>query len=112
MIALQRRDDIVITNCSDYLATHPGAARSIFRAIVELRPWYRAMALQLRMPPRGEHRRNGARRIRAMHFVRNHANATYDRFAPPLSTMRALLREAMQVLNDPTLAMTRIFRAS
>ena len=41
----------------------------------------------------------------AMHFVVDHANATYDRFAPPLTPHHAtLLRESMQLLNDPTLA--------
>ena len=39
----------------------------------------------------------------AMHFVVDHANATYDRFAAPISSGHAaMLRESMSVMIDPS----------
>jgi len=69
------------------------------------------MALELRMPPRSttsQHWRTPL--FEAMHFVVDHANAIYDRFAPPLSPNHGdLLRESMRLLNDPALALKEEF---
>ena len=49
--ALEERDDVIVTNCDDYLATHRGRrlVRDSGGDLVELSAWRRAMALELRM---------------------------------------------------------------
>jgi alpha-amylase/alpha-mannosidase (GH57 family) len=104
LMALEDRDDVIITNCADYLATHPAAGSF---EIASASSW---------SCPHGVERwrsncgcRNEARSSQewrapfrtAMEFVNNHAEATYDRFAPALvKEPGAILRGAIRLLID------------
>lgn len=113
IMAIARRDDIVITNLSDYLASHPGAgsfeidAPSSWSCPHGVERWRSNCGCRLDANTSQEWR---TPLYDAMHFVVDHVNAIYDRFAPPLSPEYApLLRESMRVLNDPTLAVKEEF---
>ena len=113
IMTLQRREDIVITNLSDYLATHRGAgtfvidAPSAWSCPHGVERWRSNCGCRTDANASQEWR---TPLFDAMHFVNDHANAMYDRFAPPLSPDYAvLLRESMRVLNDPTLALKEEF---
>ncbi len=113
IMTIQRRDDIVITNLSDYLATHPGAGSfvidqpSAWSCAHGVERWRSNCGCRIDSNTSQEWR---TPLFDAMHFVNDHANAMYDRFAPPLSPDHAtLLRESMRVLNDPTLALKEEF---
>jgi hypothetical protein len=106
IMALQRRDDIVITNLSDYLATHPGAGTFV---IDHPSAWSCAHGVE-------RWRSNCGCRIDgntgqdwrtplfdAMHFVVDYANATYDQFAAQISPEHpAMLRESIRLMIDST----------
>jgi hypothetical protein len=115
IMTLQRRDDIVITNLSDYLATHPGAgtfvidAPSAWSCLHGVERWRSNCGCRLDSNTSQEWR---TPLFDAMHFVNDHANTIYDRFAPALSPNHsALLRESMRVLIDPTLGSKEEFFA-
>jgi hypothetical protein len=115
IMALQRRDDIVITNLTDYLATHPAVgtfvidAPSAWSCPHGVERWRSNCGCRTDANTSQEWR---TPLFDAMHFVNDHANATYDRFAPALSADHAvLLRESMRVLNDQTLALKEEFFA-
>jgi hypothetical protein len=103
--ALDRRDDIAVTNCAEYLATHP--ARGSFD-IPTATSWSCPHGLERWRSNCGC--RNDASTSQewrapfraAMEFVKYHAEATYDRFAPALvKDPGAILRGAIRLLIDP-----------
>ena len=57
LMALESRDDVIVTNCADYLADASGGGifRDCVRQFMELSARRRTMALELRMPARSEH---------------------------------------------------------
>ncbi len=108
IMTIQRRDDVVITNLSDYLARHPGAgtfvidAPSSWSCAHGVERWRSNCGCRIDSNTSQEWR---APLFDAMHFVADHANATYDRFAPPISPAHAaMLRESMSLMVDPSLA--------
>ncbi len=105
LMALERRDDVIVTNCAEYLATHPAAGSFEMAAATSwscphgVERWRAncgcrndaSTSQQWRAPFRA-----------AMDFVKNHAEATYDRFAPALvKEPDAMLRGAIRLLIDP-----------
>ncbi len=104
LIALENRDDVIVTNCADYLATHPAVGSF---EIAGATSW---------SCPHGVERwrancgcRNDASTSQewrapfraAMDFVKYHAEATYDRFAPALvKDPGAILRSGIRLLID------------
>jgi Domain of unknown function (DUF3536)/Glycosyl hydrolase family 57 len=105
IIMLERRDDVILTNCEQYLAIH--AAQGSFQATGAtswscphgVERWRSncgcrtdpASSQEWRVPLRA-----------AMDFVKNHANAVYDRFAPELVRDPATaLVGAIRLLSDP-----------
>jgi len=105
LIALERRDDVIVTNCEEYLATHPaGGTFEIASATSWSCPhgvdrWRSNCGCRNEAGTSQEWR---APFRAAMDFVKNHAEATYDRFAPPLvKDPGAILRDAIRLLNDP-----------
>ena len=108
LMAIQRRDDIVITNLSDYLASHPGAGTfvidhpSAWSCAHGIERWRSNCGCRIDSNTSQEWR---TPLFDAMHFVVDHVNATYDRFAPPISPDHAaMIRESMSLMADPTLA--------
>ncbi len=114
LILLERRDDVVVTNCADYLATHPprgsislptasswscphGIERWRSDCGCRLDP---ASSQEWRTPFRG-----------AMEFVKNHVEAVYDRFAAPLlkDRHREALDGAVRLLIDNNTAVHEEF---
>jgi Domain of unknown function (DUF3536)/Glycosyl hydrolase family 57 len=105
IIALERRDDVIITNCAEYLELHPPAG-----------------SFEIDSPtswscPHGVERwradcgcRSDAHTTQqwraplhaAMEFVKNHTEAVYDRFAPPLikGDSFAALKQGIRLLID------------
>ena len=103
--ALEERDDVIVTNCDDYLAAHP--ARGSFE-IPSATSWSCAHGIERWRSNCGC--RNDAHTSQewrapfraAMDFVKYHAEATYDRFAPALvKDPGAVLRDAIRLLIDP-----------
>ena len=86
-LMLSRRDDVVVTNCEEYLAAH--GARGTF-AIDAPSAWSCAHGVErwrsncgCRMDPNTSQQWRAPLRA-AMDFVNNHVLAVYDRFAPGL----------------------------
>jgi hypothetical protein len=105
LIALERNDDLVLTNCADYLAAHPAAGSF---EIASASSWscphgverWRANCGCRRDPNTSQEWREPFRT--AMDFVKNHAESTYDRFAPALvKEPGPILREGIRLLIDP-----------
>jgi len=105
LMALERRDDVIVTNCADYLAAHP--ATGSFE-IASVSSWSCPHGVErwrsncgCRQDPNTSQEWRGPFRA-AMDFVKNHAEATYDRFAPALvKEPGAILRGAIRLLIDP-----------
>jgi hypothetical protein len=102
--ALEERDDVIVTNCEDYLAAHP--ARGSFE-IPSATSWSCSHGIERWRSNCGC--RNDAHTSQewrapfraAMDFVKYHAEATYDRFAPALvKDPGAILRGAIRLLID------------
>jgi len=105
LIALERRDDVIVTNCEEYLATHPAggafesASATSWSCPHGVERWRSNCGCRNEAGTSQEWR---APFRAAMDFVKNHAEATYDRFAPPLvKDPGAILRDAIRLLNDP-----------
>jgi hypothetical protein len=105
IMTIARRDDIVITNLSDYLATHAGSesfetnGASAWSCSHGVERWRSNCGCRFDANTSQEWR---TPLFDAMHFVSEHANATYDRFAPALSKEHwPLLKESMRLLGDP-----------
>jgi hypothetical protein len=105
LIALERRDDVIVTNCEEYLATHPAggafesASATSWSCPHGVERWRSNCGCRNEAGTSQEWR---APFRAAMDFVKNHAEATYDRFAPALvKDPGAVLRDAIRLLNDP-----------
>jgi len=105
LIALERRDDVIVTNCSEYLAAHP--AGGTFE-ITSATSWSCPHGVERWRSNCGCRNEAGTSQEwrapfrAAMDLVKNHAEATYDRFAPALvKDPGAILRDAIRLLNDP-----------
>ena len=105
LMALERRGDVIITNCADYLAAHPAAGSF---EIASASSWSCPHGIERWRSNCGCRREsNSSQEWRgpfraAMDFVKNHADATYDRFAPAMVKQPGLiLRSAIRLLIDP-----------
>ena len=111
---LADRDDIVVTNCAAYLASHP--AIGSFR-LDSATSWSCAHGVErwrsncgCRMDGNTSQEWRGPLRS-AMEFVLNHATAAYDRFAPELtSDSWPALRESARIFADPSPITVEEFR--
>jgi hypothetical protein len=105
LIALERRDDVLVTNCEDYLSAHPAAGSFEMASATSwscphgVERWRSNCGCRSDADTSQEWR--GPFRA-AMDFVKNHAEATYDRFAPGFAKEpAAILRDAIRLLIDP-----------
>ncbi len=105
LMALEQRDDVIVTNCADYLATHPAAGAFEIPAATSwscphgVERWRSNCGCRSDASTSQEWR---APLRAAMDFVKNHAEATYDRFAPALvKDPGAILRGGIRLLIDP-----------
>ncbi|MGB8412329.1 MAG: DUF3536 domain-containing protein [Candidatus Binatus sp.] len=113
LMALERRDDVIVTNCADYLATHPAAGSF---EIASASSWSCPHGVErwrsncgCRHDPNTSQEWRGPFRA-AMDFVKNHTEATYDRFAPAIvKEPGAILRAAIRLLIDPNPAVHEEF---
>ncbi len=105
LFILEGRDDVILTNCADYLANHPAAGSF---EMLSASSWscphgvarWRANC-GCRVDPNTSQNWRAPFRA-AMDFVRGHAEATYDRFAPALvKEHQAFLRDGIRLLIDP-----------
>jgi hypothetical protein len=112
--ALERRDDIRVTNCAEYLALRPegaGAfeidAPSAWSCPHGVERWRADCGCRLDHAS-SQHWRGALRE--AMEFVMNHAGAVYDRFAPALvRDPAAALSESIRLAVDPNPALHEEF---
>ncbi|HYB92126.1 MAG TPA: DUF3536 domain-containing protein [Candidatus Binataceae bacterium] len=87
LMALERRDDIVVTNCAQYLASHPPQGSfecdgaSSWSCAHGVDRWRSNCGCRIDPSSTQEWR---APLRSAMEFIKDHADAAYDRFAPPL----------------------------
>jgi hypothetical protein len=102
---LEERDDVIVTNCEEYLAAHP--ATGAFE-MASATSWSCQHGVERWRANCGcRHDANTSQEWRkpfreAMDFVRYHAEATYDRFAPAIVKQPdAALRGAIRLLIDP-----------
>jgi len=113
LMALESRDDVILTNCADYLATHPAAGSF---EIASASSWSCPHGVErwrsncgCRQDPNTSQEWRGPLRA-AMDFVKNHAETTYDRFAPAIAKEPgAILRGAIRLLIDPNPAVHEEF---
>ncbi len=103
--ALEERDDVIVTNCEDYLAAHPPAGSF---EIPSATSWSCAHGIERWRSNCGCRNEAGTSQEwrkpfrEAMDFVKYHSEATYDRFAPALvKDPGAILRGAIRLLIDP-----------
>jgi hypothetical protein len=111
--ALQERDDIVVTNCADYLARYPAAgsfrldAPSSWSCAHGIERWRSNCGC--RMDPHTNQEWRGPL-LAAMEFVKNHADGVYERFAQPLiPDPWTALRESARLFADPGLGVQEEF---
>jgi alpha-amylase/alpha-mannosidase (GH57 family) len=112
---LADREGIVATNCAEYLAGHPARGRFEVDGATS---WSCAHGVDrwrsncgCRLDDHTSQEWRGPLRA-AMEFIKNHADAVYDRFAPPLvDDPGAALREAIRLFieDDPTVAEEAFF---
>jgi hypothetical protein len=115
LMALERRDDVILTNCADYLATTTHPAAGSFE-IASASSWSCPHGVErwrsncgCRHDPNTSQEWRGPFRA-AMDFVKNHTEATYDRFAPAIvKEPGAILRAAIRLLIDPNPAVHEEF---
>ena len=112
---LTDREGIVVTNCAEYLAGHPARGRfeidgaTSWSCTHGVERWRSNCGCRLEDHTSQEWR--GPLRA-AMEFIKNHADAVYDRFAPPLvDDPGAALREAIRLFieDDPSVAEEAFF---
>jgi len=115
LFTLEGRDDVVLTNCASYLASHPAADRS--RSVgefLELSAWGRPMARELRMPLRSQHRAELARAISRRDGIREQSRRGRLTIAlrPALvKDPNGLLRDGIRMLIDRIPPSTPTFQA-
>lgn len=110
---LEERGDVVITNCGEYLATHPTTGTF---EIDSPSAWSCAHGVErwrsncgCRMEPNTSQDWRGPLRV-TMDFVRSHCDSVYDRFASPLAADSWMaLKEAARVFVDPSAAVQEEF---
>ncbi len=115
MMALSRRDDVVVTNCSAYLAAHPAAGSfemngaSSWSCPHGVERWRSDCGCRID-PETSQAWR--APFFDAMEFVKNHVNGVYDRFAPAMvEKPDAALKESIRLFIDPNPAVQEEFFA-
>jgi uncharacterized protein DUF3536/glycosyl hydrolase family 57 len=103
---LEERGDVVVTNCGEYLATHPAVGSfeidspSAWSCSHGVERWRSNCGC--RMEPNTNQEWRWPLRA-AMDFVRSHCDTVYDRFAPPLlADSWAALKEAARLFVDPS----------
>jgi hypothetical protein len=113
MMALGRRDDVVVTNCSAYLAAHPAAGSfeingpSSWSCAHGIERWRSDCGCRIDPETMQAWR---APFFDAMEFVKNHTNEVYDRFAPPMVEKPGdALRESVLLFIDPNPAVQEEF---
>ena len=101
---LSERDGIVVTNCAEYLAGHPARGRfeiegaSAWSCAHGVERWRSNCGCRMEANTSQEWR--GPLRA-AMEFIKEHADAVYDRFATPLvADPAAALRESIRLFID------------
>ncbi len=104
LILLQRRDDVILTNCEQYLAEHGVRGRftvdspSSWSCEHGVERWRSECGCRLEAGTRQDWR---LPLREAMEFVNNHVEAVYDRFAPGLvKDHHGALRRAIRLLID------------
>jgi alpha-amylase/alpha-mannosidase (GH57 family) len=110
---IEQRDDVVLTNCGEFLASHP--ATGTFE-IDSPSAWSCAHGVErwrsncgCRMEPHSNQDWRGPLRA-TMDFVRNHCEMVYDRFASSLvSDSWTALKEAGRAFVDPSAAVLEEF---
>jgi hypothetical protein len=96
LILLERRDDVIVTNCADYLPSHSPRgsfslpAASSWSCPHGIERWRSNCGCRLDPATTQEWRKPFRE---AMEFVKNHVEAVYDRFAAPIVKDRG--REAL-----------------
>jgi hypothetical protein len=102
---LAERDDLIVTNCAAYLAGHPAAGTfridgpSSWSCPHGVERWRNDCGCRLEAGSNQEWR---GPLLAAMEFVKDHSDAIYDRFAPPIVTDHlAALRDSARVMIDP-----------
>jgi len=105
----------MLTNCAEYLADHPRRGRfeidnpSAWSCAHGVERWQSNCGC--RLDPNTSQEWRGPLRD-AMLFIKDHADAVYDRFAPPLvDDPMAALREAMRLFVDDSPITTEQFFA-
>ncbi len=103
--ALEERDDVVVTNCDEYLATHPAAGSFEMPSATAWSCSHGVERWRSNCGCRNEANTSQEWRApfrAAMDFVKYHTEATYDRFAPALvKDPGAFLRSGIRLLIDP-----------
>jgi alpha-amylase/alpha-mannosidase (GH57 family) len=101
---LAEREGVVVTNCAQYLAEHPARGRfevegpTAWSCAHGVERWRSNCGCRLEHDTSQEWR--GPLRA-AMEFIKNHAEAVYDRFAPSLvADPAAALRESIRLFID------------
>ncbi len=110
---LEGRDDVIVTNCGEFLAAHPAAgnfeidAPSAWSCAHGVERWRSNCGCRIERNTSQEWR--GPLRA-AMDFVRNHCDSVYDRFAPALvADSWAVLKEAPRLFVDSSAAVQEEF---
>jgi hypothetical protein len=110
---LEARDDVVVTNCGAFLASHPTTGNfevdspSAWSCAHGVERWRSNCGCRMEGNTNQEWR--GPLRA-AMDFVRSHCDMVYDRFAPPLAADSwAVLKEAARLFVDPSASLQEEF---
>ena len=110
---LEQRGDVVLTNCGEFVATHPAAGAfeidspSAWSCAHGVERWRSNCGCRMEPSTNQEWRRP----LRAtMDFVRSHCDTVYDRFAAPLvADPWMVLKEAARLFVDPSAAVQEEF---
>jgi alpha-amylase/alpha-mannosidase (GH57 family) len=112
---LEQREDVVVTNCSAYLAAHPATGHFSIDAPSAWSCAHGVERWRSNCGCRQDSRTNQEWREplrRTMDFVRVHCDAVYDRCAAPLvDDAWSALKEAARLLSDPALSVQDEFFA-
>ncbi len=105
IIALERRGDVIVTNCAEYLEKHPPAGSFEINSGTSWSCPHGVERWRADCGCRSDPHSSQAWRAplrEAMEFVKNHAEAVYDRFAPTVlkGDAFAALRHGIRLLID------------